>query len=365
MKRKIIKVFFYLLPIILSLAIYLLLPFFPWVAEYIFARVIFRIISVPFGFVTSLFPFSLAELGIVLAAPAVAIAVILTVRRCKKSGKKPMKLLLKGGYFILSFALLGYMLLHGANYYRFRAADIMELDASKKTAPYLQSVCIDLAQKASAEREHLSEDENGVTRLSKSLYATLYDANRCYAKIDGKYPFLWGSVWAPKHVFLSPLWSYTGIEGMYCPITCEANINTDIPDFDIPYTAAHELAHTRGFAYEDECNFFAFLACSSSDSADYRYSGYVSAFVYCANALYRYDKDMWKEAYSYCSDGVKRDIIARNDYWKQFEGPVMDTSSKLNDAFIKGQGDKRGTLSYSASVSLILAYYESTGFVTQ
>ena len=364
MKKGILKIFLYLLPVIICVAIYLILPISPWIAEYIFARGIFRIISVPYGFITSLFPFSLAELGVILSLPAAVTSIILVVRHCKKRGKKPLKLILKGGYLILSVLLLGYVLLHGANYYRYRAADLMELDTSKKSASYLKSVCIDLAVKASEERELLKENENGVTKLSHSLYTTLYDANSCYTKIDGEYPFLWGSVWTTKHVNLSPIWSYTGIEGMYCPFTCEANINTDIPDFDIPYTAAHELAHTRGFAYEDECNFFAFLACSSSDSADYRYSGYLSAFVYCANSLYRYDIDMWKEVYEYCSEGVRRDISARNKYWANFEGKVMSASNKVNDAVIKMHGDKRGTLSYSESVSLILAYYEKNALVS-
>ncbi|MBR5769475.1 MAG: DUF3810 domain-containing protein, partial [Clostridia bacterium] len=240
--------------------------------------------------------------------------------------------------------------------------DLLELDTSKKSAEYLQAVCIDLADKASAEREALTEDENGVAALSESVYKTLYAANSCYAKLDDEYPLLWGTVWFPKPVLHSHLWSYTGIEGVYCPIFCESNVNIDIPDFDIPYTAAHELAHTRGFAYEDECNFFAFLACSVSDSADYRYSGYFSAYIYCANALYKYDKDMWKAAYAHCSDGMKRDIRARNDYWKQFEGKVMEVSHKANDTFIKAQRDDRGSLSYGEAVKLILAYYEKCGF---
>ncbi len=362
MKKKLRNLILLLSPTLLTIMLYLLLPLCPWVAEYIFARGIFRVISVPYGFITSLFPFSLTEAGVILLIPAAVLGVILLFRHCKRSEKRFWSSLGKWSTGILSFTLLAFFLLHGANYYRYRAADIMELNTAKKSAAYLQTVCIDLAQKASAERELLKEDENGVTRLSRSLYATLYDANACYTKIDGEYPFLWGSVWAPKHVNLSPLWSYTGIEGMYCPFTCEANINTDIPDFDIPYTAAHELAHTRGFAYEDECNFFAFLACSSSDSADYRYSGYLSAFVYCANSLYRYDIDMWKEVYEHCSEGVRRDISARNKYWANFEGKVMSASNKVNDAVIKLHGDNRGTLSYSESVSLILAYYEKIGF---
>ncbi|MBR4439026.1 MAG: DUF3810 domain-containing protein [Clostridia bacterium] len=361
-KRILPKLLLYLLPALLAAAMYFLLPLMPWVAEYIFARGIFRVISVPLGFIVSILPFSVTETVVFLSVPLAVTLIVLLVRRCRKKGVNPLPALLKRVWLILSCGLLMYMVMHGANYYRYRAADLLELDTSKQSAEYLQAVCIDLADKASAEREALTEDEDGVAALSESVYKTLYAANSCYAKLDDEYPLLWGTVWFPKPVLHSHLWSYTGIEGVYCPIFCESNVNIDIPDFDIPYTAAHELAHTRGFAYEDECNFFAFLACSVSDSADYRYSGYFSAYIYCANALYKYDKDMWKAAYAHCSDGMKRDIRARNAYWKQFEGKVMEASHKANDTFIKAQRDDRGSLSYGEAVKLILAYYEKCGF---
>ena len=309
-----------------------------------------------------LFISSGTEAAVLIALPAAVTLTVMLFRRCRRKGVNPLPALLKRVWLIISCGLLMYMLMHGANYYRDRAADLLELDASAKSARYLQAVCVDLAEKASAERASLPEDENGVAKLTGTLYETLYAANDCYAKLDDDYPLLWGTVWLPKPVAISHLWSYTGTEGVYCPIFCESNVNIDIPDFDIPFTAAHELAHTRGFAYEDECNFFAFLACSVSDSADYRYSGYFSAYIYCANALYKYDKDMWREVYAHCSDGMKRDIKARNAYWKQFEGKVMETSQKANDSFIKAQRDKRGSLSYGEAVKLILAYYEKCGF---
>ena len=361
-KKILPKLLLYLLPALIAAALYFLLPLMPWVAEYIFARGIFRVISVPLGFLISIIPFSVTEAVVFLSVPLAVTLIVFFVRRCRRKGVNPIPALLKRVWLILSCGLLMYMLMHGANYYRCRAADLLELDTSEKSAEYLQAVCIDLADKASAEREALAEDEDGVAALSQSVYKTLYAANSCYAKLDDDYPLLWGSVWFPKPVLHSHLWSYTGIEGVYCPIFCESNVNIDIPDFDIPYTAAHELAHTRGFAYEDECNFFAFLACSVSDSADYRYSGYFSAYIYCSNALYKYDKDMWKEVYAHCSDGMRRDIRARNDYWKQFEGKVMEASHKANDAFIKAQRDDRGSLSYGEAVKLILAYYEKCGF---
>ncbi len=83
-----------------------------------------------------------------------------------------------------------------------------------------------------------------------------------------------------KPVQLSHWWSYTGITGMYFPFFAEANVNIDVPDSGIPATAAHELAHTRGFAREDECNFLAYLACIHHSSGDVRYSGYLSAYIF-------------------------------------------------------------------------------------
>ena len=55
MKRK-----YFLLLIPVSILCILLAKMFPAVAEYIFARGLFKIISVPLGFITGLFPFSIA-----------------------------------------------------------------------------------------------------------------------------------------------------------------------------------------------------------------------------------------------------------------------------------------------------------------
>ena len=49
----------------------------------------------------------------------------------------------------------------------------------------------------------------------------------------------------------------------------------------------HELAHIRGYIYEDEANFIAFLACVESDDVAFQYSGYLSVLNYVANDLYK------------------------------------------------------------------------------
>ena len=157
---------------------------------------------------------------------------------------------------------------------------------------------------------------------------------------------------------LSHLWSYTATTGVYCPWTSEANVNTDVPRYSIPHTAAHEIAHTMGLAKENECNFIAWLACSTSGMADFEYSGHLAAYTYCINALYRADRDLWAKATKHCSDGMIRDLKNENAYWDKFEGEVMEASQNLNDSFIKSNRVESGILSYNQMVELLLRYYD-------
>ena len=355
----------FLLPAAVAALLFALLPRHPEFTETVIARVLFRAVAVPLGFLTSLVSFSLTELCAALALPSLIVLAALLIHRLLRSGCRARTLARAGkavGWF-LSVALLFYTMLHGLNFYRLPLSDLMDLDTSPKSPAYLQAVCMDLARRASTERDALSTDENGLTVLSQSVGDTLRMAGEGYRPLTEEYPFLFGTVWRAKPVRLSHWWSYTGITGMYFPFFAEANVNIDQPPLDIPSTAAHELAHTRGFAREDECNFLAALSCFSHPSADYRYSGYLMAYIYCANALYAYDQEMWAETQEACSDGMKADMRERNRYWKQFEGKVQETSTSINNSFIEIQGDDDGVLSYDRVVELLLAFYEKEGWV--
>ncbi len=350
-----------LLPAVIAVLLRIILPHFPQLTETVFSRGLFRVLSAAVGGVTVLLPFSLTEVLVVLALPAVLVLAVLFIRRLIRSRAKGQTALraVRGVAGVLSCTLLYYMLMHGINFYRLPVSQLMDLDVGTKSAQELLTVCIDLADKASAERAALAEDEKGCMQLSVSKSEILAQADGGYRKLEGQYPFLWGAVWRAKPVQLSHWWSYTGITGMYFPFFAEANVNIDVPDSDIPATAAHELAHTRGFAQEDECNFFAYLTSIHSDSAECRYSGYLLAYIYCANALYGYDQELWRQAYSHCSEAVRRDLNERNAYWDAFKGKIQETSDKINDGFIKSQGVQDGVLSYNRVVQLILGYYAS------
>lgn len=364
-------------PLILGALMFFLLPYFPDFTEYFISRVLFKIVTVPIGFVTSLLPFSLTELSLILALPLLILVIALFVKRMKKSDDKK-KTAIKAGRCVcgfLSFAVLLYMICHGANYYRHTAAELMELDMTPRSAEELADVCFVLIDGAKEAEKELTRDENGSVVLTEDIFTTLSRSNSGYDAIMDECPWLWTSVWRQKPVMLSYWWSYTGITGMYFPFYAENNVNIEQPDYSIPFTAAHESAHSRGIAFEDECNFYAFLSCINSEYPEYRYAGYMEALLYCKNALADADEELWFEVDGAMSEGMRADFKANNEFIDKFkyvppEDPedvppvseIWEMAGAVNDTFITVQGVEEGSESYRMVVELILAYYYTEGF---
>ena len=367
MKKKpiYIKWLLALSPMFLALISYFLLPRFPEFTEYFITRGLFRIICFPFQWIISFIPFSVTEVIVILALPILLALLIFWIIKIFRSHSR-LRAVEGGLRFIawcLSLALLIFMVADGANFSRLSAEELFELPDKSYTAEELYYVTCDLAKKASSAREKLTEDQNGCSTLSVTQSELLSLADDCYNNIKKDYPFLKTGVKKVKSVYLSHLWSYTGTTGVYCPWLSEANINTDVPDYELGHTIAHEVAHTMGFAKENECNFIAWLACNESDLPDFVYSGNLQAYVYCSNELYSANKELWLKAQQNCSKGMINDLRQSSAYWKQFEGEIEESSQKINDSFIKVNGVDSGVLSYNEMVELMLKFYDKTDVI--
>ena len=226
---RFLRHFCFLIPALAALLLRVVLPHFPEFTEAVFAKGVFRILSVPLGGLISLLPFSLTEVLAVLALPAFVFILVWFIRRLCRTGCRKQLLMRagKGTAWVLSTVLLVYMLLHGVNFYRLPLGELMGLETAEPSAVQLRDVCIDLAERASRERESLTEDGEGCARLSQSMGETLRLADNGYRSLQGTYPFLFGGVFRAKPVQLSHWWSYTGITGMYFPMLAEANVNID------------------------------------------------------------------------------------------------------------------------------------------
>ena len=163
-----------------------------------------------------------------------------------------------------------------------------------------------------------------------------------------------------KPVIASELMSYAQMLGVYSPLTGESNLNMSFPDYCLPFTVAHEFAHQRGIARENEANFVAFLVCIRSDDAYVRYSGYLNMYEYLYSALYRADPGAYRELLRETDTRLRMESVAYSETYKKYQGTVIGSvSTGINDAYLQWNGTQ-GSVSYGLVVDLAVAYYRET-----
>lgn len=237
------------------------------------------------------------------------------------------------------------------------------LEQKEVSAEELYETALILSAKINEEYDNVTYGADGFSVMPYSLSemnGTLLDAYDAFCA-DHKFIDHYHSRLKP--VMLSELMNYTHITGVYSYFTGEANIDIAFPDYTIPYTAAHELAHQRGIAREDEANMVAFLVCMESDDAYVRYCAYLNMYEYVSNALYRADRDLYTKAKNTLPADVKGEMSAYSSFFAKYQHSTAGTvSGAVNDTFLKFQGTE-GTASYGMVVDLTVAYYKNLGLV--
>lgn len=306
----------------------------------------------------SYLPFSVAELLIVLAVLAGLVYIIFCIARIiRRDGK------LKQAYKLVLTAAMAFCVIYGGfctlwGIY-FYTADFEEqsgIHSEPLSKEQLETVTRYFTLLVNAYSDDVSRDENGVFNEPTDSFfdcsAHLYDA------VSESYSCLEGAALATKPFFFSEILSRITFTGFFFPFTAEANINTDSPACLIPSTIAHEIAHQRGVAEEDEANFVAVLACLEDGDPVFCYSACLLAYIHLGNALYRADYEAWKANYETLSPGVVADLRANNAYWDKYKDTVVEKASDaVYTGLLHSYGQEQGLQTYGACIDLLVAYY--------
>jgi hypothetical protein len=164
-----------------------------------------------------------------------------------------------------------------------------------------------------------------------------------------------------KRPLTSRVLCYLGIEGYFSPFTGEANVNALTPAVSLPHSLAHEKAHQRGFAPEDEANFMGYLVAAAADDPLARYSAYVFAQRQLLGALRRLDPEAQARIVEGRLPGVRRDIEDERDFWMSYYGPGTRVARSANDLYLRSNRVEGGILSYGMSLRLLLEYSRERG----
>ena len=310
------------------------------------------------AYLTSWIPFSLAEV-LLLSLPILAVILIVVAYKHFSDSKHDAWVYIRILLSVPCLILVIFVWNFAPGYYGTPLEQKLELDRQKVSANEL----FDTAELLSAELERLTPEiefsEDGSSKMPysyKKMNQKLLDA---YERFCEKQDFIDHFYSRAKPVMLSEPMSYTHITGVYTFFTGEANINVNFPDYTVPYTAAHELAHQRGIAKEDEANFIAFLVCMESDDPYIRYSACLNLYEYVAVALREADRELYRESYKGLPESVKREEEAYSRFFDKYRHNVAaDVSQKTNDLYLQSQGSPEGTKSYNLVVDLAVAYYK-------
>lgn len=197
----------------------------------------------------------------------------------------------------------------------------------------------------------------------------LIEASRqAMMNLGKEYDQLAGFYVTPKYLLFSEFFSQQYIMGYYFPFSMEANINSIMYITNVAPTVCHELAHTKGFIYEDDANMIGFLACIHSDDPFLQYCGYLSVLSYVNSDFY---ESVGKNQSVYQRHVRIRDAVADDNIfltreeWQTVEkkavvktSTVKSVSSKLMDTTLKLNGVEEGVLQYNNVVGLLLTYYD-------
>ena len=242
----------------------------------------------------------------------------------------------------------------GVNYYRDSFAESAGIQADTYTVQELAEVCAWLTQEVNQYAGGVERDDQGLMEMEDLTDAKAVEAMEALGE---EYPQLRGYYPRPKGLLNPWILSVQKLTGIYSPFTIEANYNTEMTDYNIPFTACHELSHLRGFMQEEEANFIAFLACRKSEDPQFQYSGSMLGWINCMNVLYEADYDTWEEIHSQILPQVKADLQANNEFWDQYDGRVAEVADQVNDNYLKANGQEEGVQSYDRMADLIVAWY--------
>ena len=304
---------------------------------------------------TGWLPFSLAEF-IVLGSPVIAAVVIAVAVRKAGRGSRFFVRTLTG---LLSFAVFLYAMFvfsFGAGYRTTSLSRRLGLERQKVTTEELAGTMRITVDKLNglADEIMILRDRGSVRPYShEDTVALCLDS---YADLSDRYGFLPKFSAPVKELVTSDLMTYTHISGMYTYFTGESNLNTNYPYYVNVYTTAHEMAHQRGVAREDEANFMAFLVCIGSEDPFMQYAGYLNMYEYLYSAMSG-AREAREEIRDTLDQRVRYDLVCYSRFFDKYRNNAAATvSNTVNNTYLKMQGTE-GARSYGLVVDLAVAYY--------
>lgn len=262
------------------------------------------------------------------------------------------------GWVLAPVSIVAFLftLVWGLNYFNKPIHESMKLEVPDWSVTDLREATDYYLEQANQYSVSVHRDDNGDVIL-KDLDTLNEILSHSYDNLVWEYSVFAGPRGPVKALGWGNLCSSLGCDGVTIGLTGEAAVNMNQYTATVPFTMCHEVAHLLAFAREDEANFAGFLACEYSHDMTFRYSGYLKAFLYCADTLYEVDVAQWEEVWEKASQELRHDAQAMNAELARWEGKTMETAGQIYDTYLVTYGKTEGVETYSDVTGLLVAWY--------
>jgi hypothetical protein len=332
-----------------------LAAFLPWYIERYYARAIFPRVLGALSFLSGGFRLSIGEIFAWLILLTGCVGVIffsIGLARRRDERRRWVVSWLRYGTWSAAGLLWCFLFTFGFNYQRPLLFDLLGYEQRKAEPFELEALGRVMVESVNQTYQEAHAGGRPIPE-GKEIVALL---NESYGSVPELGLLPGGGLSPPKPVYASEVLTRLGISGIYSPLTAEPNYNADVPDFQLPFTIAHEMAHQRGVARESEANFVAYVVCVNSPDPFVRYSGYRNGLGVLSE-LYKVEPEKTKELVKQLGPGYREDSRRAALFWAKASGAAGTLSQRVNDLYLRANRVKAGVADYSNSTTLIIAYH--------
>jgi len=306
--------------------------------------------------ISSIVPFSIAESLLFLSPIWITVLFIRGIKNAKISGKDTIRFILKL-LSILLFIFITFVWTYSSGFHNSTIDKKLGLEKEKLSKEDLYDASIIIIESLNELSDEIIYDNTGASVMPYNYYELSDKIYKAYDKYQDEYGAIINFRSIVKPIILSEPLTYTHISGIYTFFTGESNVNVNYPDFIVATSSAHEMAHQRGVARENEANFTSFVVLYGSNDSFLRYSACLDVYSDITNALYYADKELYYKAYALLDNRVKNDLKSYSEFFDKYRDSVAsEISGNINNSYLQANGQEDGIKSYGMIVDLTCAF---------
>ena len=329
--------------LLLALSFVVLCRYMPNLAEW-YAQTVYPPLSAALSAFSSLFPFPLMEVFVVV----LILALVLYPIRLRKKGIRLRKIIFREGE-ILAWVYVWFYLAWGMNYYRHHIYTRLQTPPVAYEEAHFKSFLNDYTERLNTTYQAETKIDDKTLRAAIGVF---------YTNLPSVYRLSKPQSWqTPKEFLFTPIYSKVSVLGSMGPFFAEAQLNADLPEVQYPFTYAHEFSHLLGVSNEAEANYWAYRACTESSSTALQYSGYFGLLPYViSNASYLLPKEDFQTWIQTIRPEIIEQYKQKNAFWRERYSPLIGNIQDFTyNLFLKGNKIPSGKKNYAEVIGLLLS----------